>query len=112
MSSISFIHSSYKLTDWSNSPLELRPPEPESKAPEAPKTSDRSTQQETARSALAAAPAAVDMRYEFNAVSQTWMLAMTDVRSGDVVRQISLKGFSRGLPSSGHTAGHWIDKAV
>jgi hypothetical protein len=52
------------------------------------------------------------MRYEFNAVSQTWMLAMMDARSGDVVRQISLKNFSRGLPSSGHTAGHWIDKAV
>ena len=112
MSSISFIYSSYKLTDWSNSPLELRPPEPESQAPEAPKTSDRPNQQETTRSALAAAPASLDMRYEFNAVSQTWMLAMMDARSGDVVRQISLKNFSRGLPSSGHTAGHWIDKAV
>ena len=112
MSSISLIHSAYKLSDGGNYPLELRPPAPESQAPEPPTASGRSTPQEMPQSALAAAPAAVDMRYEFNAVSQTWMLAMTDVRSGDVVRQISLKNFSRGLPSSGHTAGHWIDKAV
>lgn len=112
MSSISFIHSNFNPTDRGAFSLEFRPPEPESKVPEQPKASDKSTHEETPRSALAAAPAAVDMRYEFNAVSQTWMLAMMDARSGDVVRQISLKNFSRGLPSTGHTAGHWIDKAV
>jgi len=112
MSSISFIHSNFNLPDRGAFSLELRTPEPEPKVPEPPQVSDKSKQEVTLRSALAAAPAAVDMRYEFNAVSQTWMLAMMDARSGDVVRQISLKNFSRGLPSSGHTAGHWIDKAV
>jgi len=56
-------------------------------------------------------PGTVDMRFEFNALTQAWMLAMTDASSGDVVRKIALKGFSGGRADL-QQAGHWIDRAV
>lgn len=57
-------------------------------------------------------PSTVDMRFEFNALTQAWMVAMTDANSGDVVRKIDLKGFSRSANGSVHASGHWVDKVV
>jgi hypothetical protein len=68
-------------------------------------------QSEVAQAPAVTLPSTVDMRFEFNALTQAWMLAMTDASSGDVVRKIALKGFSSS--SAGlHQTGHWIDKAV
>ena len=67
---------------------------------------------DVAKSQVIAPPSTVDMRFEFNALTQAWMLAMTDANSGDVVRKIDLKGFSHGASVSLHQSGHWIDKAV
>ena len=67
---------------------------------------------DVAKSQVIDPPSTVDMRFEFNALTQAWMLAMTDANSGDVVRKIDLKGFSHGPSGSLHQSGHWIDKAV
>ncbi len=57
-------------------------------------------------------PSTVDMRFEFNAFTHAWLLAMTDSGSGDVLRKIALKGISGGGTPGLHQAGQWIDKAV
>ena len=68
-------------------------------------------QPEVAQAPAVTLPSNVDMRFEFNALTHAWMLAMTDASSGDVVRKIALKGISGG--SAGlHQSGHWIDKAI
>lgn len=68
-------------------------------------------QPEVGQAPAVSLPINVDMRFEFNALTHAWMLAVTDSSSGDVVRKIALKGISGG--SAGlHQSGHWIDKAV
>ena len=68
-------------------------------------------QPEVAQAPAVSLPSNVDMRFEFNALTHAWMLAMTNASTGDVVRKIALKGISGG--SAGlHQSGHWIDKAV
>lgn len=39
-------------------------------------------------------PSTLAMRFEFNAITHAWMLAMTDSQSGEVVRKINLKVFT------------------
>ena len=57
-------------------------------------------------------PSTVDMRFEFNALTQAWLLAMTDSASGEVVRKMDLKGFTRGASEGLHVAGHAVDQKV
>ena len=79
--------------------------------PPAAQKDTKPVQAEAAQAPAVTLPSTVDMRFEFNALTQAWMLAMTDASSGDVVRKIALKGFSGG--SAGlHQSGHWVDKAV
>jgi len=50
------------------------------------------------------------LRFEFNAITHAWMLAMTDAQSGEVVRQIKVFNAhaNGGLPPT----GQWVDKVV
>jgi hypothetical protein len=50
------------------------------------------------------------MRFEFNAITHAWMLAMTDARSGEVVRQI--KVFTAHANVGLLPTGQWVDKVV
>lgn len=87
------------------------PAGPTVRAPEHNRPAEPSAMDVT-KSQVIAPPSTVDMRFEFNALTQAWMLAMTDANSGDVVRKIDLKGFAHGPSGSLHQSGHWIDKAV
>ena len=88
-----------------------QPAAPTVRAPEPERAAEPSAL-DAAKSQVMALPSTLDMRFEFNALTQAWMLAMTDANSGDVVRKIDLKGFSHGASVSLHQSGHWIDKAV
>jgi len=72
---------------------------------QAPPSSDPLT-----RSLPAAVPNALSMRFELNAITHAWMLAMTDAQSGEVVRQIKVFNAHAnvGLPPT----GQWVDKLV
>jgi hypothetical protein len=110
MSSVSFSNVSLRPLDLLLSKPETVQQEPAVKRPTALKAPEPPTP-EAVQSVVAALPSTVDMRFELNALTNAWMLAMTDSGSGDVVRKIPLKGLSNS--SSGlHQSGHWIDKAV
>jgi hypothetical protein len=110
MSSVSFSNVSLRPLDVLLSKPETVPQQSAVKRPTAAKAPEP-PQPEPVQAAVAALPRTVDMRFEFNALTQAWMLAMTDSGSGDVVRKITLKGFSGGSAAL-HQSGHWIDKAV
>ena len=110
MSSVSFLNGSLRPLDVLLSKPEAVQQEPAMKRPTAAKAPDP-PKPEAVQSVVAALPSTVDMRFEFNALTQAWMLAMTDSGTGDVVRKITLKGFS-GSSAGLHQSGHWVDKAV
>jgi len=84
-------------------------PERSVQAPESAKMAEPAASEAVPPAAL---PSTVEMRFEINALTQAWMVAMTDTSSGDVVRKIPLKGVARD-PSMGlHQSGAWVDKAV
>jgi len=62
------------------------------------------------RSWSAGVPEDLSLRFEFNAITHAWMLAMTDAQSGEVVRQIKVFNAHAnvGLPPT----GQWVDKVV
>jgi hypothetical protein len=110
MTSVSFSHLSLKPMDSRVFKPETLPQEPVAKRSQ-PANVAVLPQPEAIQSAVISLPSTVDMRFEFNALTQAWMLAMTDSGSGDVLRKISLKGLS-GSNAGLHQTGHWIDKAV
>jgi hypothetical protein len=110
MSSVSFSHLSFRSMDSHVFKPETVPQEPVATQPP-PSKVVALLQPEAIQSAVISLPSTVDMRFEFNALTQAWILAMTDSSSGDVLRQISLKGLS-GSNAGVHQSGHWIDKAV
>jgi hypothetical protein len=57
-------------------------------------------------------PSTVALRFEFNAITLVWMLAMTDSQSGEVVRKINLKVFTPQANGGLHQSGQWIDRVV
>jgi len=57
-------------------------------------------------------PSSLDLRYAFNAQNQSWELDMLDAVSGDVVRKMTLKGFSKGAIEHPTHFGHGIDRVV
>ena len=67
---------------------------------------------ESAKAAVAAVPSTLDLRFEFNAVTQAWILTMTNSGSGDVVRKLAIAAFSGSKSSVVHRSALWIDKAV
>jgi hypothetical protein len=46
-------------------------------------------------SSVMSLPSSVALRFEFNATTQGWVIALTDSDYGEVVRKIALKDFSR-----------------
>lgn len=62
------------------------------------------------RSWSAGVPEDLSLRFEFNAITHAWMLAMTDARSGEVVRQI--KVFNPQPTAVLHSTGQWVDRVV
>lgn len=110
MSSVSFSNVSLRPLDVLLSKPEAVQQDPALKRPTLAKAPEP-PQPQVVQSVVAALPSTVDMRFEFNALTQAWMLAMTDSGSGDVVRKIALKGLS-GSSAGLHQSGHWIDKAV
>jgi hypothetical protein len=90
-------HRPQNLPAWS--PLKATLPDP---APQSPDP--------VSRSLSAAVPEDVSLRFEFNAITHAWMLAMTDAQSGEVVRQIKVFNAHAnvGLPPT----GQWVDKVV
>ena len=88
-------HRPQNLPAWS--PMKAALPDP---APQSP----------VSRSLSAAVPEDVSLRFEFNAITHAWMLAMTDAQSGEVVRQIKVFNAHAnvGLPPT----GQWVDKLV
>jgi hypothetical protein len=97
LSLTSFLHRPQNLSAWS--PLKADLPFQVLQSPD-PVT----------RSLSAALPENLSMRFEFNAITHAWMLAMTDARSGEVVRQI--KVFTAHANVGLLPTGQWVDKVV
>jgi len=72
----------------------------------------RSESAKAAVAIVAAVPSTLDLRFEFNAVTQAWMLTMTNSGSGDVVRKLAIAAFSGSKSALVHRSAMWIDKAV
>ncbi len=79
--------------------------EPQSPPPQAAPAASPLT-----RASFDEVPSTVAMRFEFNAMTHAWMLAMIDSQSGEVVRKIKVVN----PPGNGglHQSGQWIDRVV
>jgi uncharacterized FlaG/YvyC family protein len=57
-------------------------------------------------------PNPVALRFEFNANTRGWVIALTDSDSGEVVRKIALKDFSRSTSAAQGPFGNLVDRTV
>ena len=121
MSSVSSTTFSLRAQDalgWD--PLKALTPvqEPQLQSPRAAPAMDKAAQQATPSADPLMSgfspdvPSTLAMRFEFNAMTHDWMLAMTDSQSGEVVRKINLKVFTPQANGGLHQSGQWIDRVV
>ena len=120
MSSVSSTTFSLRAQDalgWD--PLKALTPvqEPQLQSPRASPTMDKAQQATPSADPLTSGlspdvPSTLAMRFEFNAITHAWMLAMTDSQSGEVVRKINLKVFTPLANGGLHQSGQWIDRVV